>query len=73
MTSYTQMAGKLWIRGKEGDSIVDIGNWINWSAKEKDMPFIVVLVSKTESLQKNDCIQICLTEESLTKGLFTEV
>lgn len=26
MTSYTQMAGKLWIRGKEGDSIVDIGN-----------------------------------------------
>lgn len=37
------------------------------------MPFIVVLVSKAESLQKNDCIQICLTEESLTKGLFTEV
>lgn len=67
------MGGKLKIRGKEWDSIVDIGNWIIWSAKEKDMPFIIVLVYKAESLQKKDCIQICLTEESLTTGLFTEV
>lgn len=62
------MDGKLWIRGKE-----DIGNWIIWSAKEKDMPFIVGLVYKAESLQKKNCIQVCLTEENLTEGLFTGV
>lgn len=37
------------------------------------MPFIVGLVYKAESLQKKNCIQVCLTEENLTEGLFTGV